>query len=288
MPAPRVPVLGSPGFVAGKAGLASGVALAVCALAGNEDHVSAAFVAVVCVSPTVLIGFRRALSQLLGSALGGVFGAGALQLGIPADVGIPLAVTGAVYTALRAGLGPSWVVAAFTALFVQAVPRGVPTHPLGVRMEAVAIAVRAATVVNVVVSGWSYRTLFDKRLAKLEGYVHDVLAWSASAGPSAYQPAFALITTLDEELAHAVEELEWRRSTDLGHVRNIRARVASLRHLLHVALDLYARSSEAGLAETDAADVIRWAATGQGEPPLGPAPLGEARERLIAARRALG
>lgn len=287
MPPPRVPALGSPGFVAAKAGLASGVALAACALVGNEDHVSAAFVAVVCVSPTVLIGFRRAFSQLLGSALGGAFGASSLQLGIPADVGIPLAVTGSVYAAFRAGLGQSWVVAAFTALFVQAVPRGVPTHTLAVRMEAVGIAVLAATLVNLVVSGWSYRTLFDKRLTRLEAYVHEVLTWAATAGPAAFTPAFALITALDEELTHAVEELTWRRSSDLGHLRGVHARVTALRHLLHVALDLQTRAAELGLPIEEATAMVRWAATGSGEPPLAPTPLGDARDRVIAARRAL-
>lgn len=286
MAAPPVPVLGSPGFVAVKAGLASGLALATCALVGNEDHVSAAFVAVVCVSPTVMIGFRRAASQLVGSALGGLFGTLALLARLEV-VGIPVAVAASVYAALRGGLGTGWVVAAFTALFVQAVPRGVPTYTLGVRMEAVVLAVVAATAVNLLVSGWSYRTIFEKRLATLEAYVPKVLDHAASAGEAAYAPAFTVLAALDDELGHAVEELAWRRSADLGPVRLVRTRLASLRHLLHVALDLQERSIELGGRLTDVAGLVRWASAAVGEPPAVADALAGARDRLIAARRAL-
>ena len=61
-------------YLAVKAALACLVTLLLDRAIGNPDHVSSTFVAVLCVSPLLIVGLRQGLSQLAGSALGGVWG----------------------------------------------------------------------------------------------------------------------------------------------------------------------------------------------------------------------
>ena len=111
-------------FLALKAGAACALALLFDALTGNPDHVSSTFVAVLSVSPVVLMGLRRSLDQVVGSVVGGLWGAGCMLLGLTPGLGIPLAVAAAVYSAFLFGFGRGFAVAAFSAMFVQAVPFG--------------------------------------------------------------------------------------------------------------------------------------------------------------------
>ena len=53
------------------------LALGFDALTGNPDHVTSTFVAVLSVSPVVLMGLKRSLEQVCGSLLGGVCGTAA-------------------------------------------------------------------------------------------------------------------------------------------------------------------------------------------------------------------
>ena len=77
------PGLGNPWFLTLKAALATLLALLLDGLTGNPDSVSSTFIAVLCVSPTVLMGLRRALTQMVGSVAGGLWGAGLAAVGAP-------------------------------------------------------------------------------------------------------------------------------------------------------------------------------------------------------------
>ena len=254
-----------------------------CAALGNPDRVSATFVAVICVSPTVLVGIRRSSLQLVGSVIGGALGAGAAAIGLPAEIGIPAAVGVAVLATFRAGLGSAYPVAAFAALVVQAIPRGSPALALDVRIGAVLIAVTAAFVANVVVSGGAYAQIFERRLARVEAYLTEVLtAAAADPSPDALLPAFAPIAALQVEIAAATEELALRRSRDLPKLQAAAHRAEALRRLLHVAVDVAWAAQDAG-APAAAGPLLAWAASGAGDPPDTPAALTQVGARLSAA-----
>ena len=149
-PLPRNPI--SRIFLATKAAAACALALAIDSFTNNPDHVTSTFVAVLSVSPVVLMGLRRSFEQVVGSLLGGLWGTAAALAGLTMGVGIPVAVGAAILSCFLVGFGHGYAVAAFAALFVQAVPRGDPITTLEVRFLAVATAALAAFLVNVFVS----------------------------------------------------------------------------------------------------------------------------------------
>ena len=139
-------------FLAAKAAVACIVTLLLDRWVGNPDSVSSTFVAVLCVSPVVLMGIRQAGSQLAGSFLGGIWGALGLALGLPALTGVPLAVGLAILSTYLARMPSGYPIAAFTALYLILVPRETPLDTLGVRLLAVTSGAVAGFLVNLVVS----------------------------------------------------------------------------------------------------------------------------------------
>ena len=168
-------MLANPFFLAVKAALACVLALALCSLVGNPDTVSAGFVAVLCVSPTVLMGLRRAGGQLLGSALGGVLGVAMSALELPTWLGVPIAVAASVRLVYALGFEAAYPVAAFSALLIQSGSIGSPAEALEHRVVAVVIAAASGFLVNLVVSGLAYEEIFGRRLAIVERQVFRLL-----------------------------------------------------------------------------------------------------------------
>ncbi len=273
-------MLADPFFLALKAGLATLVALALDRLTGNPDHLSAAFVAVLCAAPTVLIGLRRAALQLLGSLVGGVLGTVVVLGGVPPLVGVPAAVALSVWVMLRRA-PLAYPVAAFSVLTVGLIPRGTPSETLLVRLVAVASAAVAGTVVNLVVSGFSYRNVFERRLRRAEAAVLARLARSGE-GAGALQPGFQLLAALDEELSAALAELQARRSVQTrARLEALRGAVESLRVTLHLACDLHYGAS------ADAAQVFAWLRAPDAPPPAVGAPTAAVAARIAEALRSV-
>jgi hypothetical protein len=275
-------------FLAAKSAAATLAALAADRLTGNPDHVTSTFVAVLCVSPVVLMGLRRSLDQVAGSLIGGTLGTLA-ALALPGPfLGIPLAVGGAVLTSFALGFGRGYTVAAFTALFVQAVPRGTPLETLEVRLLAVATGAAAAFLVNVLVSSTAYRGIFRRRLRFAEATVSALLIRAAEQGPRVVQAGFPVLAELEHELAQARGELGWRR-TGAGRewIEELRDRSARLRRLLHLVLDLEYRIEEEGLPRDAVQEWLRWLVREGGpEPPL-PEPLAPTAGRIRRLGRLL-
>ena len=100
-------------FLAGKAFLACLATILLGHAVGNPDHVSSTFVAVLSVSAVALAGLRTGLTQLAGSALGGVWGTLAALAGVPHQVAVPAAVALAIVTAFAVRAGSAYPIAAF-------------------------------------------------------------------------------------------------------------------------------------------------------------------------------
>jgi hypothetical protein len=274
--------LDHPIYLAVKAALATALALGLDRLVGNPDHVSSTFVAVLCVSPTVIMGLRRATSQMVGSLIGGITGTVALVAGLPPEAGVPLAVGAAVGLAFAARLPLGYPVAAFTALFVQLVPLVAPAERLEVRLGAIAIAGFSGFAVNVLLSSHAYARIYARRLGILEAVVLDSLGRAARHGPDAVQHVFQALGEQKRELDLAVEEVRWRRdSTRHEKLSRHRQQVMRLRHLLHVASEIGYQRREHGVDDTVLHDVETWLGVREGPVPAVPAALAPAVQRLV-------
>ncbi len=276
------PGLGNPWFLTVKAALATALALGLDALTGNVDHVSSTFIAVLCVSPTVLMGLRRAGTQLGGSLLGGLWGTALAALGAPLLLGVPVAVGGALLSTFALRLGLAYPVAAFSALFIQAVPRGGPMATLEVRLIAVLTAAVSGFVVNVLVSGGAYRGIFERRLEKGRELVLGLLGPAATGGGGAVQDGFGVLSTLEGELALAMEEVRWRRR-DVRQLGAWARETARLREALHLACEIHYQGEAAEVATQEIAPFVAWLEAREGDPPPVPAGVENAADRLVEA-----
>ena len=275
-------------FLAGKAAAACLLALLIDRWTGNPDHVTSTFVAVLCVSPVVLMGLRRALEQVMGSAIGGVMGTAAALLGLGPIAGIPLAVGTSVLLSFVLGLGRGYPIAAFSAMFVQAVPRGEPLDTLQVRALAVATGAVVAFVVNVLVSSLAYGNIFRRRMRFAEATVSALLVSAAERGPEVVRAGFPVLAELEQELALAREELRWRGPRKTRQwIEELCFRVGHLRRLLHLVLDLVYRMEEEDLPPDSVQKWLQWLVREGGEEPEVPSALVPATRRIRRLGRTL-
>ena len=276
-------------FLGIKAGAACLLALVADGWTGNPDHVTSTFVAVLCVSPVVLIGLRRSLDQVMGSLIGGIWGTLMLLAGLAPLWGIPLSVTAAILSCFRLGFGRGYQVAAFTALFVQAVPRGGPSETLAIRMMAVATGALAAFMVNLLISSMAYRNIFSRRLRYAESRVSALLAEAAAEGPQVARKGFALLAELDQELGQAREELRWRGGiAQRSWLDETEERLLALRRLLHLVLDLVYRLEEEGLPADSMQEWLGWLIQGGGQEPDVPDAMKPTTRRIRMLGQSLG
>jgi len=276
-------------FLAAKALLACLVTLLLDGLLGNPDHVSSTFVAVLSVAVVALAGLRQGAAQLVGSALGGVWGTVATLLGLPHLVGVPLAVGLAVVTAFAARAGSAYPIAAFTALYLILVPQGTPLATLGIRMLAVTSGVVGGLVVNVVVSALFYRSIYQRRLAAVEDEVYGLLPAAVRNGLDAAEGGFARLAALQGDLDAALRELRWRRAWRThAAIRDLWWRVEKLRTLLHLASHVGWLVASEGVERSAVAPLVEWLREPAGAAPAVPRPIEEATRRLEDGLAALG
>lgn len=275
-------------FLAGKAAAACALALAFDAWTGNPDHVTSTFVAVLSITPVVMLGLRRSFEQVIGSLIGGACGTAAALSGLAITGGLPLAVGTSILLCFLVGFGRGYPVAAFSALFVQAVPRGGPIETLEVRLLAVATAALSAFIVNTLVSSVAYRGIFRRRLRFAEATVSKLLVEAAEHGPEAVRAGFPLIAELETQLEIARAELELRRSRAAAlWLAGLSGRAGVLRRLLHLVLDLSYLLEEADLPEGGAQQWLRWLVHPGGAEPEVPEPLRETTRRIRRIGRTL-
>lgn len=230
--------LADPRWLAGKAGLSAGLAVAIVQAAGIPDGVSAAFVATVCTAPTVWSGVKRARDQVLASLLGALGAAGLAWLGLPAPVGVTLAVTLAISATWASSLAHAYPVASFTAIYMLLLPKGSPETTMEVRLLAVAAGAVSALSVNAALSWSAVRQVFRKRLSRADGLLIAAIR-VLPRQPAAMRRASQDLDTLGSELADALREAQMlrrdKRSADLAELGR---RLDALRLVAHLGCDL--------------------------------------------------
>ncbi len=278
-------VLDNPWPLALKAAFASMLAYLLCVALDLPDGVSAAFVAVVCVTPTVLAGLRRAVGQTIGSILGGVLAAIAMTLELPTAPSLGVSVGLSVFFVYLFRFPGAVTVAAFTAIYVHLLPLGAPGHTLWVRIAAVLVGAGAAMTVNTMASAMFYERIFARRFKRVVASTAARLERLAAGELEAMVPVFATLGSLSWELQQATTELRWRTtSVTAESVDRRRRQVRALIRVAHFAHDLASTVDEAdsALTQTDRDLLVHTAHVLRGHAGNPPTNLGEVGTRLLA------
>lgn len=245
--------------MAGKATLACVLALLLDQLLGNRDHVTSTFVAVLCLSPTVLIGLHNAWAQLVGSFVGGIWGTIANLLGLVPLIGLPLSVGASIATAFALRLGEGYPVASFTALFMVLIHQGTPLATFQNRFLALFIAAVSAFVVNTGVSAMLYRSTYRERLAKVETFVFDSLLYLIEGDLKRADEGFDLLGILQGQLRNTLAELKLRRAWKThAELEVLLIRTQRLNYLLHLVWDLAWLFREEKVPQHEVVAFIGW------------------------------
>lgn len=215
-------LVANPVFLAIKAAGAAALAVSACVALGITDLLSAAFVGVLAVSPTVATGLKRAVVQVLGSAAAGLLAAACLWIPVPLAAQVLLAVLVCVGGAFVTGMGTAYQAAAFGALYVLLVPTDTTTHLLTLRMASVLVGCVSALVVNVAVTGLSYERVFVKRATRLQAAVEGVLAQTSVEERELARLDQQVWLVLDE-LEDALSEARWRPGVPVEALHGVRA-----------------------------------------------------------------
>jgi len=252
-------VLANVNFLSLKALLATGLALGLDLLLNNPDHVSSTFVALLCISPTVLMGLRRGTAQFTGSIIGGLIGTALAYLGLPLIIALPIAVGLAVFMSIHTGQILGYTVAGFTALFVLAVPQGTPIETFQIRILAIFIGSFSGFIVNVFVSSFDYIRIFERKIKVTEDYICDLILKSSKQGPSVMSQAFTFVSVVQQELSMAKEEVILRKSQSiLKKIRKMDNRLYNLIHLVHLFIDMDYIQKEKNIPTEDTEDFFIW------------------------------
>ncbi len=254
--------LSNPTFIVIKATMVCAVALVLDYLLGNPDHVSSTFVAVLCVSPTVLIGLRNAWAQISGSILGGVWGTAANLIVLPIALGLPLAVGGAIATTFALRVSNGYPVAAFTALFMILVPWDDPINTFSTRFLALFIAAFSSFLVNTIVSAMLYKNIFERRLARVEHFVFEGLEAVLAGDMQRADAGFELLNILEQQLRQTLFELQLRRSWKLHQeLKQKLVYTQRLNYFLHLIWDLSYLYREEQITDETISPFLAWIQT---------------------------
>ena len=279
-------LLDSPWILPAKTGLSAGLAWIMCAALGIPDPVSAAFVAVVCTSPTVLSGLKRAFDQGVGSIAGAALAIAVAFVPLPHWLALTVAVGGAVALVRAIGFGAGYPVAAFTAIYMYLVPFGDPFETAWVRIAAIIAGATAAIAINTAMSAAFYRSLFAQRLVKATRLLADHLNGLSDRNPDSLLAVFPVLASLTADLADADKELLLRRATvNVAEIANQRRQVRALTRIAHFARDLTLTVEEAQkpLRAEDKVLFTHAALRLRGEDSPVPEVSGEIGQRLLAA-----
>ncbi len=223
------PLVANPYFLTVKAALAAGLATLGCHLLGIPDLLSAAFVALLSVSPTLTSGLRRSGEQLVGAVGAGVLAALCTLLPLPVPLQVSLALLMSVGGAFLLGLGRVYTVAGFSALYVVLIPGHQAFVTVEIRVAAVVLGALASLLVNAVVTAPFYPAVFGRRLSNLERLATQALQNAVTSGGAASLSAVeAAAQHLTQELKDALDEARWHPGVPTALLQKTQQRVTQL------------------------------------------------------------
>lgn len=235
-----------------KVGLAAALSVHLDSLFGFHDAVSAGFVAVVCTSPTVFTGMKRALEQLAGSLLGGLVATLFLYFGFDGALAAGLAVGISAYLSGLLKMPSAHIVAGFAALFVVILGAENPTTSCFTHLGAVAIGGGTAMLMNLLISALLYRILFTRRMRILREELASTLG-SAQLGEDRFDPLFTLIGNIEGELGDASREILVRWLGVKPLIEGFQEEVLLIKEVAHFGKDTILHQEASSLFESSRA-----------------------------------
>jgi uncharacterized membrane protein YgaE (UPF0421/DUF939 family) len=211
-------------LVTAKFGLTAFLAVLLAGWWVPKDVLSAAFVSLLCIQPTLVTGVRAGVEQLLASALGAVCTMGFVLLMpiTPLTSGASIAVTYAIGAYMRLS-PPAMVVALFSSLYMTLLAQDTPFHTALLRFQSVLLGVVVAIVMNAVFSpiftklnlAVRVRRSLEAVKAQLASLRAALVAREASALEAqltAFQGTFGQLVAVKNDLADMRREfrLPWR------------------------------------------------------------------------------
>ena len=239
-------------LVTAKYGLTGLMAVLLASWLVPKDVLSAAFVGLMCVQPSLVSGLRTAREQVLASALGAASTLGFLLL-FPVSAwttGASIATTYAVATAMRWGY-PALVVALFSSLYMTLLAQQTPFDTALLRFQSVLLGVGVGIAVNTLFAPLVSHGNMAVRLRRSLQTVREQLAtlhaaFAAEDAPGleavqgSFQGAFSRLQASKAELADMGREvgLPWRRDPAEVYLsgRGLRELELVLHHAQDVAL----------------------------------------------------
>ncbi|MEB3237123.1 MAG: FUSC family protein [Candidatus Sericytochromatia bacterium] len=270
-----------------------------------KDGLSAGFVAMMCVQPTVTGGLKEAVSQLLGSLAGALIGSLLLALGPVAAGPLALAIflTASLVLWRRASFG-TLAVALFSALYMYQMPVEPQLVAGPVRMIAVFVGVVSGVLVTLLLGPWYYGSMLGARLRQggrdlAQAFRTGLERTRAGEEPAAFDILHGdLVAWRQEAGAFRQEWSWWRAGRQAAAAERFSAYEAALRHLEmagHYGLDLLrVRDADHEQVLPRVAAALERMATGDREaaanwPELPDAPSADAeRTTLVACTRYMG
>jgi len=273
-------------FLAIKSGFACSLAYLLDILIGNKDHLSSVFVAMLCVSPTILMGLKRSWAQLTGSLMGGVTATILLFFDMPQIVSLFLSVTLAIFLAVSFKQWLGYQVAGFTALYILVLPGGTPLATLEARMVALLIGSFSGFIINLTISSLDYRRIFTKKILVIEKVISKLLVEAVEKGPGHLRQGFNFTSKLEQEMHIAWGELKVRRSSkSLKEINQLWERLHQYSHFLHliIALDYLSEEIEVDIKKVKL--YLKWLCNKEGDPPRLPPEMELVSKKLNVLRQ---
>jgi len=196
-----------------------------------RDTLSATFVTLLCLSPTLYTGLRRGLSQLAASVLGGL---ATLAVTVPLGSGpaaLALSMALGLGASVLIGFASTYTVAGFTVLYVSLLGKG-SVDAYFVRLGSVLLGVGVASGINFLVSAFSYGRIFGRRVGVAARAAHRPVALLAAGvrerdrerlrrADEALGPVFRLLEELRGEFRDLRRELRLRRGWSGVRIREV-------------------------------------------------------------------
>lgn len=290
-----------------KLGVAAGLAVVGETLLPDgfpRDGLSAGFVAMMCVQPTVTGGVREAASQVLGSLTGALIGSFLLAVAplSPPLLALAIFLTAALVLSRRASFG-TLAVALFSALYMGQMPVEPQLVAGPVRMVAVLIGVMSGVFVTLVLGPWYYEAMLGARLRQgfrdlSEAFRRGLEASRPGEEPAAFDVLHGDLVAWRKEAGTFRKEWGWwarRGRADAGRFALYEAALRHLEMAGHYGLDLLrvrgvdeegvlARVAEVlqGLAQARGGTTDGWPAQADASP------ADAARTTLVACTRYMG
>lgn len=218
-----------------------------------KDALSAAFVASMCVKPTLYTGFMASEEQFSASLIGGgITAILVLLFGHNLYVAFASIFTVVSICVLNPRLNLYFIVAVFTCLYILIFPIENAAESLFIRMGAVFLGIASASVINFLVSLIKYESFFYYRVRHVSSSLSKAFKKTIVGNKTAdiktldkiyseFEMIYSELITITSELESASKEIKLRKkvgSIDQEEIQNMQRMVQTMKTIVRYLQDI--------------------------------------------------